>query len=352
MTRPGTALRAGTLRLAKGRFSTTSMPSLNTAVGSVALANNDSTGHALAINNTAVGAGALFNNTDGASNTAIGDFALASNTIGIQSVAVGVNALTNQTGAIAGNTAVGFDAADHATNGGNTVVGALAGGTSNGISTGADNVVVGAFSGEHIGAGGGNIYLGTSVDPGISENGIIRIGDSALPVGGTTSTCLIGGIFGSSVGANFQTVIINARGQLGTGVSSARYKKDIASMGKSSEAIYSLRPVTFHYKGDETNLPCFGLIAEEVAKVDPTLILLDKEGKPQTVRYEQVNAMLLNEFLKEHRTVQELKSIVAKQEANAVRQQKQIDALSAGLQKVSSQLELSKAAPQTALNNQ
>ena len=114
-------------------------------------------------------------------------------------------------------------------------------------------------------------------------------------------------------------------------------------MGKTSEAIFSLRPVTFHYKGDETNLPCFGLIAEEVAKVNPDLILLDKEGKPQTVRYEQVNAMLLNEFLKEHRKNEE-------QQATIAQQQKQIEALTAGLQKVSAQLELSKPAPQVVVN--
>ena len=109
-------------------------------------------------------------------------------------------------------------------------------------------------------------------------------------------------------------------------------------MSKTSEVIYSLRPVTFHYKGDETNTRCSGLIAEEVAKVDPTLILLDKEGKPQTVRYEQINVMLLNEFLKEHLKVEQL--------------EKQVAALTAGLQKVSAQLELSKPAPQTVLNNE
>ena len=123
-----------------------------------------------------------------------------------------------------------------------------------------------------------------------------------------------------------------------------RFKKDIAIMGQASEGILSLRPVTFHYKKDITGTPQFGLIAEEVAKVNPALVLPDKEGKPYTVRYDAVNAMLLNEFLKEHRKVQEL-------EANAAKQQKQIAALTAGLQKVSAQLELSKSAPQTVLNN-
>src|SRR5262249_20836800 len=134
-----------------------------------------------------------------------------------------------------------------------------------------------------------------------------------------------------------------ATGQLGTNVSSVRFKKDIDAMDKSSEAIFSLKPVTFHYKNDKTNTPQWGLIAEEVAKVNPALIAVDGEGKPYTVRYDAVNAMLLNEFLKEHkafveehRTVEELK--------------KQIEVLTAGLQKVSAQLELSKAAPQTVKN--
>jgi hypothetical protein len=142
---------------------------------------------------------------------------------------------------------------------------------------------------------------------------------------------------------------------LGTQSSSRRFKKDIATMERASEAILSLRPVTFHYKTDTKGAPQFGLIAEEVAKVNPALVLPDKEGKPYTVRYDQVNAMLLNEFLKEHRRVQELEATVAQQrkdsEATAVRQQKQIEALTAVVQKVNAQLELSKSAPQTVLNN-
>jgi hypothetical protein len=138
-------------------------------------------------------------------------------------------------------------------------------------------------------------------------------------------------------------VIVSNTGQLGTVASSERFKKNIATMEKSSEAILSLRPVTFHYKTDTQDIPQFGLIADEVAKVNPALVLPDKDGRPYTVRYDAVNAMLLNEFLKEHRTVNELRATVAQQ-------QKQLEALTAGLQKVSAQLELNKAAPQTVLN--
>jgi hypothetical protein len=115
-------------------------------------------------------------------------------------------------------------------------------------------------------------------------------------------------------------------------------------MEKASEGILSLRPVTFHYKTDGTSTPQFGLIAEEVAKVNPALVVPDKEGKPYTVRYDAVNAMLLNEFLKEHKTVQE-------QGATITRLEKQIEALTAGLQKVSAQLEASRPAPQVVNNN-
>ena len=128
--------------------------------------------------------------------------------------------------------------------------------------------------------------------------------------------------------------------------SSARYKEEIKPMAKASEALFALTPVTFRYKKeiDPAGASQLGLVAEDVEKVNPNLVVRDKEGKPYTVRYDQVNAMLLNEFLKEHRKVEEL-------EANFARQQKQIEALTAGLQKVSAQLELSKAAPQTVLNN-
>jgi hypothetical protein len=121
-------------------------------------------------------------------------------------------------------------------------------------------------------------------------------------------------------------------------------------MDANSESLLALKPVTFHYKSDKTKRPEFGLIAEEVAEVNPDLVVLDEKGEIYTVRYDAVNAMLLNEFLKEHKTVQELKSNAAKQEATIAHQQKQIEALTAGLQKVSAQLELNKLAPQTVKN--
>jgi predicted RNase H-like nuclease (RuvC/YqgF family) len=136
--------------------------------------------------------------------------------------------------------------------------------------------------------------------------------------------------------------------------SSARFKDDIKPMANVSEAILALKPVTFRYKKefDSNNIPQFGLIAEDVEKVNPDLVVRDNEGKPYSVRYEQVNAMLLNEFLKEHRKVEEQESKIEQQEAKIAHQQKQIEALTAGLQEISARIELSKAAPQTVLNNQ
>jgi hypothetical protein len=207
------------------------------------------------------------------------------------------------------------------------------------------NVALGFGAGENITTGGLNIDIDNEGLAGDSQT--IRIGRNIH------HRTFIGGIRGVTTGINNAlTVVIDSAGQLGTMSSSQRFKHDIKPMDKTSEAILALKPVAFHYKSDSTNTPQFGLIAEEVAKVNPDLIVRDDKGEIYSVRYEAVNAMLLNEFLKEHRTVQELKSSAAKQEAIIAQQQKQIEALTAGLQKVSAQIEVSKPAPQTVLNNQ
>jgi predicted ribosome quality control (RQC) complex YloA/Tae2 family protein len=158
-----------------------------------------------------------------------------------------------------------------------------------------------------------------------------------------SNTTWIGGVYGvTTQSGTTAPVVVSDSGQLGTVASSERFKKDIATMEKASEAILSLRPVTFHYKTDTKGTPQFGLIAEEVAKVNPDLVMRDKKGEIYTVRYDAVNAMLLNEFLKGHRKIQEMEATIAKQQkdfqAAATHQQEQIEALTAGLQKVSVQL--------------
>jgi len=294
----------------------------NTAIGDFALANNDSTGNGNAQFNTAVGAAALFANTDGEANNAFGDSALFSNTTGTQNTAIGDVALENNVDGSA-NVVVGASAAVSNVSGGfNTVVGYLAG---QDITDGFDNIYIGATAGDGFG----------------NENATVRIGDPAH-----VFTCYIAGISGQ-IAAGGAQVFVTADGKLGTLTSSARFKDDIKPMAKASEAILALKPVSFRYKGelDPDGILQYGLVAEEVEKVNPDLVARDEQGKPYSVRYEAVNAMLLNEFLKEHRTVQEQGTIIALQ-------QKQIEALTAGLQKVRAQLELSKCAPQTAQNSQ
>jgi hypothetical protein len=320
--------------------------SFNTAVGAVALA-ADTTGS----QNTAIGTGALQLNTTGLQNTAVGDAALSANTTGGLNTAVGgYSLLSNTTGAL--NTAVGNSALFANTTGStNVAIGNLAlnksvtGGFNTAIgvaalqkSKGNNNVAIGWNAGSFLRNGDHNIYL-DSGGPG-DESGVIRIGTSSFH-----HQTFIAGISGATV-AGGVTVVVDANGQLGTLTSSGRYKDSIQPMDKASEAILSLKPVTFHYKKelDPKGIPQFGLLAEQVEKVNPDLVARDAQGEPYTVRYEAVNAMLLNEFLKEHRTVQELKTAVAEQK-------NQIEALTAGLQKVSAQLELNRRAPKTVSNN-
>ena len=325
------------------------LQSLTTGAGNTALGWRSLFSNATGNFNTGVGVGALVLN-NGDSNTAVGAAALLLNTTGQQNTAIGTAALLNNNTGVA-NTAVGF--LDTAVGPGitsgnlNVVVGTNAGA---GIAAGLENVCIGAGAGGSANTGNENVYIGAGEDPpgpGI-ENNTIRIADnlSVAPA----MQCFIGGIFGVTTSGG-TAVFINSDGQLGTVVSSERFKNDIATMGKASEGILSLRPVTFHYKTDTKGTPQFGLIAEEVAEVNPNLVIYDADRKPYTVRYDAVNAMLLNEFLKEHKTVEQQDARLTKQEALIARQQKQIDALTAGLQKVSAQLEVSKTAPQTVLNN-
>src|SRR5437763_1651963 len=285
--------------------------------------------------NTVLGDDALLSNTTGFGNTATGFQALLSNTAGGDNTANGVDALfSNTTGG--GNTAVGAEALSSNTTGiQNTALGDLA---LDSNTTGSSNVAIGSHAGFNLTTGSNNIDIG---NPGIAtEAGIIRIGT----VGTQTST-FIAGVSVSAIAGG--AVVVNNKGRLGVASSSQRFKDQIKPMEKASEAVLALRPVTFRYKPevDPERAPQFGLVAEDVEKVNPDLVARDEQGKPYTVRYEAVNAMLLNEFLKEHRTVQEqeatiaqLKAAVAKQEATTAHQQKQIAALTAGLQKVSAQL--------------
>ena len=309
--------------------------SFNTGVGAGALVLN--TGD----ENTATGVAALLSNLTGTHNTANGVLSLFLNSIGTDNTASGFDALFSNT---AGNfnTANGSGALDFTTTGNsNTAIGASA---LQANTTGNNNTAVGELALGGSQTGSSNVAVGFNAAPNVmTASNVICIGAN-LNAADVSNTAWIANVFGvTTQNGNALPVVVSVDGQLGTVASSARFKKDIVTMEKASEAIMSLRPVTFHYKTDTQGVPQFGLIAEEVAKVNPSLVLPDKEGKPYTVRYDAVNAMLLNEFLKEHRTVQG--------------QQKEIDALKAELKeqkalirKVSAQLEASKPASQVVNN--
>jgi len=341
----------------------------NTAVGDQALKNDTAGG-----GNTATGFQALFNTTTGNQNTAYGSQCLYANTTGNYNTAIGFHTLyTNIIGS--NNTANGYQALGSNVEGrNNTAIGSFALRSNNGshnTAIGSDALRVNGNIGSHNTAigeqalfscnnGSFNTALGFQAAGGVFfANNVICIGAIGSDVNNTT---WIGNVYGvTTQSGTTAPVVVSADGQLGTVASSERFKKDIATMDRASEAILSLRPVTFHYKSDIKETSQFGLIAEEVAKVNPALVLPDKEGKPYTVRYEAVNAMLLNEFLKEHCKVEEQSRKIDEQEATITQlkqgfqsklaaQQKQIEALTAGLQKVSAQLEASKATPQVAEN--
>src|SRR5205085_4517702 len=234
-------------------------------------------------------------------NAAVGAAALFLNTVGSQNVAVGTDALVlNDSGS--DNTAIGWFALFENTTGGvNTAIGAEA--LSNNT-TGFNNIALGFAAGDLLTTGDDNIDIGNE---GVAdEAGTVRIGTD-----GTQTRTYIAGISGVVVSGS--RVVVNASGQLGVAASSARFKDEIKPMDKASEAILALKPVTFRYKHelDPDGIPQFGLVAEQVEKVNPDLVVRGEDGKVTTVRYEAVNAMLLNEFLKEHKKVAEQQSTIA-----------------------------------------
>jgi hypothetical protein len=330
----------------------------NTAVGAAALLNNTE-----GVGNTAIGVSALSNNSDGSNNTATGEFAMSSSTEGSDNTANGVLALFSNTNG-SSNTATGIQALSENTTGfGNTAVGghtlrnntegdfntatgfnALANNT-----TGLQNTANGSGALGGNTTGSGNIAVGVAAGSNVTDaNNVICIGISGANV---DDSCFIGNIYQKQVGNDSLPVRVDSSGKLGTEVSSRRFKRDIKPMDEASKAILALKPVTFHYSSDNTNAPQFGLIAEEVAKVNADLVVRDKNGQVYTVRYDAVNAMLLNEFLKEHRKVREHEATIALLKRDSAKQQKQIEALTAGLRRVSDQIQLTNPAPHLVSND-
>ena len=358
----------------------------NMAVGFRVLFSN-TTGNNL----TGIGAGALPNNTTGNSNTGIGAGVLAGNTTGSENTAVGRQSLLSNTTAD-DNSAFGYQALySNTTGGGNVAIGYQAlfssttagfppdDGTCNAVgyqalenNNGADNSAVGFQALQSNLTGNYNNAFGwkalqdctgtsnTAIGDGAGRlattgSGNVYIGAGMSGVAGESNACYIRSIFGQTSASGIP-VLINSSNQLGTTTSSKRFKEDIKPMNKASEALFELKPVSFRYKKelDPAGIPQFGLVAEDVQKVDAALVVLDKEGKPYTVRYDQVNAMLLNEFLKEHRKVEAQETTIAELKSTVAQQQKGMDVLTAQLkeqatqiQKVSAQVELNRSATRT-----
>ena len=348
------SLTTGTYNTAVGFLSLKSdtKGQFNTAIGAgTLLANVGDHSTGAGVEKTATGAGALLSNTTGCCNTASGAFPLFSNTNSAENSAFGNNALLSNIEAI-DNSAFGYNALMSNTGGGNTAVGAYCLGSN---TTGVLNTAVG-LSALAVATGSNNTAIGYSAGSNVTtadhvicvDSGGQNISNSCfIGTPGVHGNTYVAGIYGAPInGGSATAVYIDSDGKLGTFFSSARFKQDIQSMDNASEAILALRPVSFHYKKelDSKRTAQFGLLAEEVENVNPDLVTLDRDGKPYTVRYEAVNAMLLNEFLKAHRKMEE--------------QQKQIEALTtelkqqaAFIQEVSMQVGLNRPVPQLVLYN-
>ncbi len=374
-----------------------STSNFNTGVGAgtLLLDNGDPTAGE-GIRNTAVGAGALLDNTTGGSNTAVGTFALFSNTDGGGHTAVGTGALQNNnaSGFLSSNTAVGISALVTSTSGGanvavgegallavdtgsaNTAIGALAGvsytadessniciGAGTGGTAGENNTIrigtnlsSGGIGVLDSGAGANFILVGAGLNTqGISIGTLIGFGNASIANGLSTTTgassCNIGGIFNQTPPAGSHAVTVGPNNQLADAtLSSRRFKKDIAPIDKLSEGLLALRPVTFHWKTDNTNEPEFGLVAEEVAEVNLNWITRNPQGEISGVRYETIPILLLNEFLKEHKKVEEQQANIAELKSTVGVLTAQLKEQAAQIQKVSAQVEMNKPAPKVVAN--
>jgi hypothetical protein len=308
---------SGNFNTANGTFALFSNTGANrsTAVGYQALFSSDTD------SNTAVGYQALFANLGGLENTAMGDQALLHNTGGLFNVGIGGAALlSNLTGN--DNTAVG-------------------GGSLN-DTTGNDNTALGFQAGILATTGSNNVYIGSGMSG----------------VAGESNACYIASIFGQT-STNGVPVFVNSNNKLGTATSSKRFKEEIKPMDNTSEVLFSLKPVSFRYKKeiDPVGTSQFGLVAEDVEKINQDLVVRDREGKAYSVRYDQVNAMLLNEFLKEHHKVQQQEAAIAELQSRIQQQQKGIEALTSRLneqdtkiEKVSAQVEVRQTAARVVNN--
>ena len=329
-----------------GALASNTTGDFNMAIGTEALKNNN------ASFNLAIGFRVLFMNTTGSNLTGIGAAALRNNTTGSFNTAIGADALRNNVDGDENNALGNRALRDNVSGSRNTAIGkdALL------VSTLNDNTAIGNDAGSNIVDGSGNSLIGSNAGSSIVHaNAVIAIGNVpgvSSVSGEKDNSCYIQNIYNEPIGGAGvpHAVWVDADGTLGLMPSSRRFKHDIKPMDKASETLYGLKPVTFQYNSDKKGRSQYGLIAEEVAEVSPDLILRDNKGQIASVRYEQVNAMLLNEFLKEHREVAELKSTIAEQRKGMEAMAAQLKEQAAQIQKMSAQLEASKPAPQVVNN--
>jgi len=343
------SVTTGTANTAVGWFSLTSNTdgSSNTALGAGTLLFNigdQTTGDG--IGNTAIGTAALLFNTTGFFNVAVGAIALRDNTSGFFNNAIGAAALDdNVVGSF--NNAHGRGALQASDGDENNAFGDAA--LFNNV-TGSANTALGDDALVNCIDGSFNVAVGDEAGTSIvSASNMVAIGATgAGPFADTSNTCFIASIFDQPVSdsGTAQDVYVDQFNVLGFLPSSQRFKHDIQPMDKASEKLYGLKPVTFKYNSDKTGRTQYGVIAEEVAKVAPDLVFRGKNGDVQTVRFEQINAMVLNEFLKEHKKVQEQEATIAQLKNEMQIVVAQLKEQAALIQKVGAQIELNKPAPQ------
>jgi hypothetical protein len=341
------ALTAGLGNTAVGSYSLflNTTGNYNTGIGTVALLINN------ADNNTAVGTRTLLLNTTGSENTAVGANALLNNDTGSDNNAFGSSALLNNVDGVFNN-AHGRNALINNTASENNGFGDLA---LESVTTGTSNTAIGDDAGRFLVDGSANVFVGDEAGTGLGTgvNNCIAIGATgAGPFATLDNTCFIGSIYGEAVSdPGTQTAVyVDQFNNVGVFNSSRRFKHDIKPMDKASETLHRLKPVTFKFNSDWKGTTQYGLIAEDVAEVDPHLVVHGKDGEVQSVHYEQINNMLLNEFLKEHKKVQELTATVAQQQKGMEILTAQLKELAVQIQKVSMQLEMSKPEGKVTVN--
>ena len=263
----------------------------NSAFGAFALRDNTS-----GYGNSAFGQGAMKRSVTGYQNSAFGGEALGSNTSGHDNSVFGLTMGSNTTGS--GNSAVGVSALEQNTTGSNNVAIGQHAIWQN--TTGSENVAIGPGAGAPLVTGSNNVYLASDNIGAAAESNTIRIGSPA-----TQSAAFLAGVSGTNLGAQPQ-VVVNGEGRLGVNASSRRFKTDIRPIGSVLDRLMELRPISFRYRHGDVRGPNpvqYGLLAEQVAKIYPNLVARGRDGRPYTVLYQELPALLLGQVQRQQRQI-------------------------------------------------